>query len=334
MPRGFKLSNDEKTKIDFFLEEGLSNRKIAEKLGRSHGVINSYAKKDQAYGSKKRYGRVSTISPRTKRQISYYASNNNVTAADIKAKLNLSVGVRRVRQILNDSHRFKWRKSNFKPSLKAHHINNRLAFGRNHMSWVQQWHNVIFSDEKKFNLDGPDACHYYWHDLRKEPMTMMSRNFGGGSVMVWAAFCYHGKSRLCFITGNMKSRNYIDMLQNDLIPFLNEMNEKSGQLSIFQQDNAPIHVSKETIQWLTTKNISLLSWPACSPDLNPIENLWGILVRRLYAHGRQFSSVDELKTTLIRIWKDLTQLELQNLIESMPNRIYELLKLNGKNTHY
>lgn len=334
MPRGFKLSVDEMSKIDFLLQEGISKRKIAEKLGRSHGVINSYTKKDKKYGSKKRFGRVPKISPRTKRQICHYSSNNNVTAADIKAKLNLSVGVRRVCQILNDSNRFKWQKAKSKPSLKSNHINNRLVFARNHMSWVHQWQNIIFSDEKKFNLDGPDGCHYYWHDLRKEPRTVMSRNFGGGSIMVWAAFGHYGKSQLCYTTANMKSRDYINLLENDLIPFLNEMNEKSGQLHIFQQDNAPIHVSKETLQWLTKENIILLPWPACSPDLNPIENLWGILARRLYANGRQYSSVKELKTMLTQIWNDLSLSDFQNLIESMPNRIYEVLTRNGKNTHY
>ena len=56
------------------------------------------------------------------------------------------------------------------------------------MSWQEEWHQVLFSDEKKFNLDGPDGYQYYWHDLRKEKETPMSRNFGGGNVMVWGLF--------------------------------------------------------------------------------------------------------------------------------------------------
>ena len=45
---------------------------------------------------------------------------------------------------------------------------------------------VIFTDEKKFNLDGPDGFKYYWHDLRPEPEWFSKRAFGGGSLMVWA----------------------------------------------------------------------------------------------------------------------------------------------------
>ena len=47
---------------------------------------------------------------------------------------------------------------------------------------------IIFSDEKKFNLDGPGGIHCYWHDLRKEEQVFYKRPFGGGSVMIWGAF--------------------------------------------------------------------------------------------------------------------------------------------------
>ena len=44
----------------------------------------------------------------------------------------------------------------------------------------------------------------------------------------------------------------------------------------------------------SVKNISTLSWPAKSPDQNPVENLWSILARQVYAAGRQYSSKEEL----------------------------------------
>ena len=39
----------------------------------------------------------------------------------------------------------------------------------------------------------------------------------------------------------------------------------------------------------------LLPWPSRSPDINPIENPWGILTREVYASGKQYSNVKELK---------------------------------------
>lgn len=51
--------------------------------------------------------------------------------------------------------------------LKSHHKINRLEFAKQHISWSTEWDSVIFSDEKKFNLDGPDMCNFYWHGLNK-----------------------------------------------------------------------------------------------------------------------------------------------------------------------
>ena len=55
---------------------------------------------------------------------------------------------------------------------------------------------MVFSDEKKFNLDGPDGSQCYWHDLRKEKQLYSKRPFWGGSVMVWGTFSASGKADL------------------------------------------------------------------------------------------------------------------------------------------
>uniref|UniRef100_A0A915DS67 Transposable element Tc3 transposase n=1 Tax=Ditylenchus dipsaci TaxID=166011 RepID=A0A915DS67_9BILA len=66
------------------------------------------------------------------------------------------------------------------PNLTDQHRRDRLEFAHLHMSWTHEWESVIFSDEKKFNLDGPDGFSYYLRDLRKEQRFFSKRNFGGG----------------------------------------------------------------------------------------------------------------------------------------------------------
>jgi hypothetical protein len=72
-----------------------------------------------------------------------------------------------------------------KPALKPHHKEARLAWARAHMHWITEWLWIVYSDEKKFNLDGPDGFNYYFHDLRTEPKILSRRQMGVGSVIVW-----------------------------------------------------------------------------------------------------------------------------------------------------
>ena len=78
----------------------------------------------------------------------------------------------------------------------------------------------------------------------------------------------------------------------------------------------------------------MLEWPACSPDQNPIENVWGILVRRVYAENKQYETVGELKNEILKIWSEIGGDIRKNLIESMPKRIFELIEKHGGPTHY
>ena len=94
-------------------------------------------------------------------------------------------------------------------------------------------------------------------------------------------------------------------------------------------DNATYHASKSTVEWFQKKKMRVLDWPSLSPDLNPIENLWGILSRRVYRNGRQFQNVCELKEAIAEEWRLISNSELQNLVETMPNRIFNLINCNG-----
>ncbi len=73
---------------------------------------------------------------------------------------------------------------------------------------------------------------------------------------------------------------------------------------IFQQDLAPAHIDKATSTWFKDHGIPVLNWPANSPDLNPIENLWGIVKRKMrYARP---NNAEELKATIRATWALIT----------------------------
>src|SRR5262249_442944 len=157
-----------------------------------------------------------------------------------------------------------------KPPLTQRHKDRRMNFAMRHISWTTEWAKVIFSDEKKFNLDGPDGIRSYWHDLRDKPQVMSKRGFVGGSVMVWPGFGRSGKTAIVRLNGRQNANNYQDPLRDHLLPAGHRI---AGQNWVFQQDNAPIHRARTTQRWFEANQVTVLDWPSLSPDLNPIENL-------------------------------------------------------------
>ena len=141
---------------------------------------------------------------------------------------------------------------------------------------------IIFSDEKKLNLNSPDGIQCYWHDLGKKEQIFSKRPFDGGFIMIWRAFSANGKSELVVIEGRQNAQKHVEVLYTSLLPF-SEVHH--GQDFIFQQDNASIDTVKVTKAWFEVKN-TVLDWPAKLPDLNPIENLWGIFSTKVYIQRR------------------------------------------------
>ena len=126
--------------------------------------------------------------------------------------------------------------------------------GRNFKNYIQ----VIFSDEKKFNLDGPDGWNYYWRDLRKNQRFFGKRNFGGGSLWVWGAINRGGRVALVPTSTRMDSSQYQQVLSNNSLPYLNS---NGPQNILFQQEYAPIHVSRSTRAWFAANNVTVMDLP-------------------------------------------------------------------------
>ena len=324
MGRRHQLSARERGKIDAYQELHLSKRDIARRIRRSVHAITSYTNDKLKYGNNMR-GRSRVTTKYDDRRILREASNSTKSSVKIRYDLNLNCNARTVRRRIKDASHIMYKKMLMKPPLTAVHKQRRLQFCRVNMQ--RTWTGVWFTDEKKFNLDGPDREKYYFHDLRKETLISSRRQQGGGSVLLWAGFCATNKSSIAFVHGNLNSAGYQNILQQHLLPFY-QLNDE------LVQDNAPIHSSASTLAWLNNNNIEFLDWPSRSPDLNPMETLWSNMSRDIYSQGRQYANVRQLKDAINVAWANITVEQLSNLSNSMSGRIFQCIFMRGGYTKY
>jgi hypothetical protein len=113
--------------------------------------------------------------------------------------------------------------------------------------------------------------------------------------MIWGAFSSLGKSTIAILNGRQNPLDYQQTLTNHLLPMVDELHHND---CTFMQDNASIHSSGSTKQFIRDCGLRLFDWPALSPDLNPIENVWGVMARGVYSGGRQYDSTAELERAI------------------------------------
>ena len=150
------------------------------------------------------------------------------------------------------------------------------------------------------------------------------------SVLVWGGMSSAGVGPLCFIKTRVNAAVYQDILEHFMLSSADHLYGDAD--FIFQQDWAPAHTAKTTKTWFNDHGITVLDWPANSPDLNPIENLWGIAKRKM--KDMRPNNAKELKAAIEASCSSITPQQCHRLIASMPRRIKAVIHAKGAQTKY
>ncbi len=148
--------------------------------------------------------------------------------------------------------------------------------------------------------------------------------------MIWAAMSSAGVGQLCFLKSTVNAAIYQEILEHFMLPSADKLYGDAD--FIFQQDIAPAHTAKGTKSWFNDHGVTVLDWPANSPDLNPIENLWGIVKRKM--KDTRPINEDELKAIVKETWASIPPQQCHKLITSTPRWIEAVIKAEGAPTKY
>jgi len=329
-----KISENMRNTVVEKMLSGKSQSVTGKELGICQSTVRAIWIKYTNTGSildKFRSGRPCITTEREKRSICRIAKKNPfLTARQVGTENGLLMkgSIDTVKRVLRNSGLF-GRIAAQKPLLNKIQIKNRLQWCKSYSGWrVIDWKNVIFSDESKIQRY-PESKRHVRRPINKRydsKYTMKTVKYGGYSVMVWGAIKGDGSRMLIRCPDRLDSVSYQSVLDCGLTGLLDDE-------SIFMHDGAPCHRSRSTVTYLEGRKICLLiDWPPQSPDLNPIENLWAVLKKKVAKHVP--TSSDELWRITEQEWHRINDDVIVRLYESMPQRIKLALDCKGLNIKY
>lgn len=263
---------------------------------------------------------------RIKRQISIFEKESQkCNSVKLKNSCTLSASKWTIQRHLRRIG-FVYKKSTKQITLSKNHKEKRIEIVQQWVTKNHPWELTVFSDEKRFSLDGNDDWKSY---MRNGKCTIRQKRIcEGGSVMVWMMILPSGLLSYRFIDGAFNSDKYIEILKTCTVPII-KLN--MGDVFYFQEDNSPVHSAKVIQTFFKSSNISVLKWPARSPDLNIIEDVWKLLSDMVY-DGPQYQNKQDLKDSIekfiLAINTNLRH-KIINLYSSIRSRLCTVLVKKG-----
>lgn len=212
-----------------------------------------------------------------------------------------------------------------RPLITSEQKAQRLRWARQSLAAQIDWSTVFFFDEKAWQLDGPAWRPRVWCDPQQPVPTVARRGQHQPTVTVWGAISAHAVPPLVFVGANMDSAGYCEAIAKA------RQSCPSLKTNLLFHDRHSTHRSKFTSSWLQQHGQQVELLPARGADLNPIENLWGILTKRVYAANKSYNTIESLCAAIECAWSHVMQdtVLCMKLMESVPERLREVVRCKG-----
>jgi transposase len=343
MPRK-ELTSEQRAIIIYARQQGESLQAIANYLGCGKTTVGDALRRLEATGTtspRKRSGRPKTFGAQELASLKKLVTTNKnrrLSASQIRdlweKKTETQACTNTIRHALTEAglHSCIARQ---KPLLTETHMANRLQWAIEHRDWpVHQWRRVLWSDESMFHQFQQNSLCRVWREPEEEfHVSCLSATVKHSpSRMFWGCFSYQGLGPLVSLRGPVTGEAHAKTLKRYAFPTLRKFFPRGN--GIFQEDNARPHTSKVATTVKEESGLTFLSWPAQSPDLNPIENLWNRVKKTVYSRQNKPKNLNDLERAVKAAWKAIPLEEVQAVVDSMPRRIEACVAAKGGPTKY
>ncbi|EYB89875.1 hypothetical protein Y032_0227g2836 [Ancylostoma ceylanicum] len=232
-----------------------------------------------------------------------YNHNSSTTSNDVVNRLKRkgitisSAHVRRLRKQMG----YEKTTAKYCNMIKENNKQTRLEFCRRNLEDFATFRDCVFTDESTVQID----CSTKFCYVRKgnHNPRLRSRAKHPAKLHIWGGISYRGRTHLAIIPGHIRinSRIYCKIIERCLLPFIRKTHNGFARIV---QDNAPAHSSRFTQDNFREWGLNAVGWPPESPDLNPIELVWGRMKTAI--RSRRIRNLSDLKTAIIENWNTLS----------------------------
>ncbi len=334
--RQTNMTRDERIEVQVYRGLGWTHKHIADRMGKTMRQVQRACVSPPT--PKKKSGRPATITIAMRQElinfVSASARNRLMPYKAIPEAIGWNVSESQIRRALQKVgyHR---RMARMKPPISETNRVARLNWARAHVHWTEeQWGAILWTDETWVT----GGRHTRLWVTRKsgeaiDPTCVIERHARRRGWMFWGSISLReGKGPCVFWEKDWGTINKESYCQHT-VPVIDGWVRMNPGM-VLMQDGAPGHSAEYTLQELRDRNVTVISWPAYSPDLNPIETLWNRIKDTLQARYPDKMTYDQLRAAVKEVWDEIPDDEVRALIRTMRQRCEAVIEANGLHTRF
>jgi transposase len=322
------LDPERRLEIILLHKQGVSKSAIARKMGVDFSTVTKWVKHGSPFPAPRKPQKTRCVTPQKLRRIKAIIKKHDIGVArevtQYSPRVLRGVSTRTIQYVVGCLLQARPRSKSKAPALSAVQKQNRVAFAQANLDLDID--SVVWTDESMFQALGrrskqvclPGQTPRQRHVVPHPPQ-----------VHVWGAISSEGVLFLKVLDENVTSKTYCETINEFLQAY---QRDRGVPNFILQQDNARPHTAHATKAFLSTKGIRLLdNWPANSPDLNPIEDVWAWMKRKVFEHA-PYTRAD-LEASISQLWGEIPPEVVYNTVLGFRKHVRTVIEKNGEKSH-